>query len=824
LSSHAYMNRWSRNAWAPPATLSLVAIYVLCRAAWAYGYNDDWLAHSHAWWGPLLKPNQDGTLLVTIALLLATLVAFWLPRRRERVPIAPTTVVALVLITAALGTASYVPCRGTMSTTGVTFWILQMYVGQPPNIYQNVGPMPPPVLNCTGAPPLALQLGQIAGLAATLIGAIAATSALWRRPFEELRSRFASDVTIVTGLTDLTYPLLSLIIALAPRPRSVVVIEPDENNTFLDDVRATGARVVVGQPESPFVLQPIIRSWRGCALNHLYALAPRPADNEAVIETARDILSHCKPHPHRQPHLVTLIGDPRHANSWRGKRGGRSAVWFEDALNQAETTAYDLVSRVLQLQPRHLLICGESKLTGPILVEFTRRAWEQEELARAVDVGRATAPGLMPAAIPARWPVPTVTLLAPRANDIKREYHRSTPPALLGSLPDIDAQKVQWRDELLNRLDRMERSDRAKLLETVVIVADDPPGSASNVAGRIARLHPGTTLFVLSESDDADGEALFDGLHEFSYSLLVTDEVPQDTWTRIARHWHEYYRLSYPVPIGDSRMDTRRPWEQVHRFTRQDNILQLRSVLTEMVNHGRQWTPTSMIPPGSIVEPGDIELTEVAMAEHERWFNRQVANGRTGVNVVPWEQLPPERQRSAVTHLRWQLSQLEAVGFVPMIPPGGPAAARQFERIGVVRASRLIQPLTWTNYTGEEMQGRPGDWRIIDAAGNLRTATDSDFRTSHTRTDDGAWRRTGVFTAWQVDQAVVVRTKEGNATARPNDWIVESPSAERWPVSADQFEQTYRAADRPGTSEGAGAASAIPAQRAASPVWRQPSA
>jgi hypothetical protein len=42
------------------------------------------------------------------------------------------------LVAASLGTVAYVPCRGQMSTTGIMFWILQHYVGQPLNTYQGL--------------------------------------------------------------------------------------------------------------------------------------------------------------------------------------------------------------------------------------------------------------------------------------------------------------------------------------------------------------------------------------------------------------------------------------------------------------------------------------------------------------------------------------------------------------------------------------------------------------------------------------------------------------------------------------------------------------
>ena len=89
-------------------------------------------------------------------------------------------------------------------------------------------------------------------------------------------------------------------------------------------------------------------------------------------------------------------------------------------------------------------------------------------------------------------------------------------------------------------------------------------------------------------------------------------------------------------------------------------------------------------------------------------------------------------------------------------------------------------------------QEAAGDWRVIDEKGNLRTVKDSEFLVSHELVADDLWRRVGAFLAWQVSEAVVVRTKEGKATARADDWIVEAPSGERWPVENGQFAWSYQ--------------------------------
>ncbi|HEY6493833.1 MAG TPA: hypothetical protein VIZ43_11195 [Trebonia sp.] len=766
-----------------------MAVGLLCWGAWVYGYDSHWFARSPALLRDFMQTDQNWTPVVTMALLLGTVGAYWWPRRRQHIPIALITVVVLVLVAAALGTAAYVPCRGHMSTTGVTFWIFQLYVGQPPNmIYQSVTSG----ASCIGTPPPALQLGQINGLGATGLGAITFASVLWRQPLDRLQSRFAFDATIFTGLNILTIPLLKRLTATARSPRAVIVIEPDEDNPLLKEAKLTGARVVIGDPASPDLLQPIISSWRGCALSHLYALSDKVTDNEKVIGAAGRILSRYAADPNRQPHLVALIDDPRHADHWRGARSGRSDVWFEDALSSAESTAQGLVARVLRMRPRHLLVCGDGTLTRAILLELAHRAWEQAELVKAAAAGRTAEPDLPPPPDePSPLPVDRVTLLDLRSPDIKREYLASAPSPILKSLPNVAAHPLRWRDHLLRILDSM---DHAQARETAVIIAEDPPGIGVHEAGRVARLHKDTPVFVLATSGDAAGRAIFDHLHQFEPGLLIEGDVPQDNWTRVARHWHECYRLSRPVPPGHQKASARLPWSELDSFFRQDNILELRSILSEAAKCGRQWTPVHLVPEGSIIELSEEDLTRISIAEHTRFVQHRLAAGKAGESVIPWAKLSPGMRGDITSHHRSQLAQLEEVGFVPAVPAGGPRAATRFERVGLVRASQLTEPLAWTNHAGEPMHGYAGDWRVIDDEGNLRTVADPDFQSSHEPTGDGRWRRIGTYVAWRVSEAVVVRTKEGNATARRGDWVVEAPTGERWPVRHEQFDWSYRPA------------------------------
>jgi hypothetical protein len=228
---------------------------------------------------------------------------------------------------------------------------------------------------------------------------------------------------------------------------------------------------------------------------------------------------------------------------------------------------------------------------------------------------------------------------------------------------------------------------------------------------------------------------------------------------------------------------------------------------------GRRWEPARLVPPGSVIELSRPELERVARAEHDRWRLRRMAARRpadaSGL-AKPWAELPDGERARRMADTRRQLAQLEDVGFLAVVPPGGPPTAGSFERVGVVSAERLTAPLRWDRPTGEQLCGEAGDWRVIDSAGHLRTVSDSEFRSSHVQLDDGRWRRVGTFRAWPAQETVVIRTKEGRATARPGDWLVEGPGGERWPVSDSQFQATYRQVDLPPVGVTMGAPAPVP--------------
>jgi len=797
-----------RVLWIGPAVLGAVVTGYLAWGAWVSAADRSWLYRDQDWWRVWLRPEDAGAPLVLAGLWLVALLGYWWPRRLQRQQLVGLTiVVAMVVIGGVLAAASLAPCRGGQSGTAVFGWVLNLYVGNPPTY---------PAGACTGQPPLALQLGGIVCLGATLVGALTVVAALWHQPVDRLRARLVRDAVIVTGLDAMTVPFLQEL-ARTGRRASIVVIEPDAAHPLLDDARATGVRVMIGQPALPRVLLPTIAGNRGCALRRLYALREDVAENEAVLAAAKKCLARYRPDPERQPHLVARIDDPRHADHWRGAHIGISAAWLEDALSAHESTASALAGQLSRTGAGQVLLCGDSTLALAVLRELARRAWEQQELAEAAAIGGVTAQdgsgwnGTGAVArggdgiVPAGEQVRSVLLLDTRADDLRREYLATSPAPVSQALPSIRTESAPWQSTLLSLLDAMAPDEAT---QTAVVVAGVLSERNMHEAGRVARLHPGIPVFVLTSDGAGTSGAIFDQLRPYQRALLVGGQVPEDAWTRVARHWHECFRLRNPAPPDDPKAATRRPWSELDDFIRHDNILQLRSIMAAVAGRGRRWVPGRAVVPGSFIELNDRDLEEVARAEHTRWYRRRLAAGWTAVprtgaaraghalvnsKVVPWEELAPEGRAGSIEQLRSQLAQLEDVGFMPVVPEGGPPTAAEFERVGDVRARRLHTRRHWTRPTGGELRGEAGDWRVFDDRGDERTIRDAAFRASHEPLGGERWRRTGTYRAWQVSDERVLRTLEGRAVAQPGDWVVEGRGGERWPVSDAQFRQTYQA-------------------------------
>ena len=192
------------------------------------------------------------------------------------------------------------------------------------------------------------------------------------------------------------------------------------------------------------------------------------------------------------------------------------------------------------------------------------------------------------------------------------------------ALPAVVPQPDPWQEQLLAMLDDMTPATAA---QTTVVIADRLSDGTMHEAGRVARLHPAVPVFVLTSDGAGTSDAIFD-----TAAALPTESAGgrRGAVGRVdpgGRHWHECFRLRHPAVPGDPRAMTGRPWGALDEFIRQDNILQLRSIMTAVVERGRRWVPARSVAPGSFIELSEHDLAQIARAEHTRWFRRRLAAG-----------------------------------------------------------------------------------------------------------------------------------------------------------------------------------------------------
>ena len=790
-------SRAAQLAWVLPATGTVLLVAALAWAAVAAAHNLAWLDGRP--WRHALQPGAPWTLPVLAVLWAAALALYWWPRRHHRLPIALVVLLSMVIVGIILAEASFLPCTGGQAPViAPQSWVLALFTGQMEEVFRS--------RQCPGQLPLAMQLARVVCLGATFLGVAAAIGVLWRAEIDRLKTRFVGELTVMTGLDEMTVALLGRLAAESGRGK-VVLVESDPNHPLLEEAKATGARVIIADPSRAGTLRPVLTHLGRPAVRHVFALHPGAHDNETILAGARLALQQARRRGDYHPHVVARVDDPRHADTWRGDHIGAHELWLEDALSPYETTAVFAVRAVLTHRAQTLVLCGDTTLALAILIEAARSAWERRELRAAREAGGQPSPG-------GGASFPGILVMADRAGDLQREFCATATPQLRAALPGVRITAGHWQSHLLTYLDEQTAAEAAAC---VVVITDAPSPENTHEAGRVARLHPGTAIYAQSVDDEGGAGVVFDRLHHFRRGFLVDGALPADTWTRLARHNHECYRLRWPVPPGSPRESSRRPWDNLGEFFRAENIRLVRQVLSSAVGLGRLWRPVRAVPPGSIVEFTESELLWIAGTEHDRWHARRIDAGwrppqageredngrRVNASVVAWDALPADVRHANVQHIRSILERLRAIGYAAVLPDGGPGHAAGYRRRGEVRAERLEQARAWTAADGTVMEAQPGDWCIRDEEGTEHTVRDTQFRASHERVDGHRWVRTGEVRAWRVTEPTTVLTLEGPATAAAGDWIVEGPGGERWPVPARQFERGHTAC--PGRPPAAGA-------------------
>ncbi|OBK71300.1 RyR domain-containing protein [Mycobacterium sp. 1274761.0] len=778
----------------------------------------------HVWSG-LRWFGAPGSVLTVLTVLAFPLALFMLSRLTGHRTFGGTPILMLAGMAAsavALGMSAYWRCHDEQSPFFAPLsWTLGLFVGNVEGRYGSERGV------CgTDAMPLALELARLLAISTTLTTALAAALTLCRSQLDRIAIWRARSVTVVVGMDDETISMLRAIAASLDDDETLVVITASADRTCVAEVRALGARVREVSLGDPSPLSSL-RLWK--KLDRLYLLSEDPAQNEARLAAISSAMDYLGDDRLRLP-LTVRIDDPWQAEVWRrsfldedemAASQSRHRRWVADAVGRYEITATKVVRHLTAtaakghalIPPDTVVLCGLYPMTYALSSELAQAHREQEVYASGD-----------------HRPPSRVAILARGAPGfVEDHYLRQSRIAPGQTGIAVDAYDVEPTVEVIS--EHLAGLDSQRC----AVVLSDP--SIEIHGTRLAARFPRLRIYQASAAAVTLPETSIVGqLYRFPISMELDPDAPQDVWEHAAELIHERYSA------GEDRSQwTARPWKLLDPFVKQSNRRQVINTLWLVEAVGHTWN-TLEYPPASplaadfaemsplqqLQELGfDSDTAELLLRrEHEDWCRFYFDAGwkhaeqrcdaeRRHDRLLPWEELmeqDAELRKQGVTdpdpRLNLTRAQRSLVGTLvslrnlgyrsipkpdprPVVDSAGEPQWRRYRRRGVVSAQRRDRDWTWTTGSGDTMHGKAGDWAVTDERGRERSVATGIFEGSHEFVEGHRYRRTGTVEARRVTADEVVATKEGDALARPGDWIVRGHHGEQWPVPAKQFLETY---------------------------------
>lgn len=742
------------------------------------------------WFG---EPGSHTTIAVVLAF---PLLHFALRRFTGKKALAgpPLMVIAAMAASAvALGMSAYWRCNGTQAPFFAPLsWTLALFAG---NVEAPFGPGGAAACESMSMP-VALEIGRLLAIATTLTAAVAAAMALFQSQLDRIAIWRASSLTVVVGIDDETVSMVRAI-ARTTNPNGTLVVLTDSAESGLaravHDLGAKIRAVNLVEPESMSTLT----LWH--RLNRLYLLSADPVENLKRFRIIDARVGRARGASVRRP-LTIRIDDPWQAEGWRRSFLANSERgWVADAVGRNEITAAKLV-RHMTIQggdlspPATVALCGLYPLTYALASEFAQLRREQQ-LYPKPDVQQPS----------------NVIIFAKGAQTFVDDHHmrqaRMSPKDATVTVvardgePTVDAITEYLRDE-----------DPA----CHAIVLADP--TMETLGTRLASRFPTLRVYSASSVSTSLGLSVVGHLYSFPINMELDADAPQDVWERAAELIHEHYTS------GTQRnTPTTRRWKDLDPFIKQSNRRQLLNALSMVETIAdRTWNslaqpgPAEPLPDGfAAMEPSEqlrilgfeeATVAKMVEAEHEDW-RRYYEDARWKYSerrndakhrhdkLLPWPVLVerhPEFVRDARRSLVSTLVNLRDLGYrsVPK-PAKADERWRHYRRRGEVTAERRSQGWTWTTPSGDVLHARAGDWAVTDDNGDERSVAAEVFESTHRRIGPGRYRRFGTVLARRATQREVIPTLEGDTVANEGDWILQGRHGEQWPVSDEQFRDSY---------------------------------
>lgn len=627
-----------------------------------------------------LRPSAPFTAAGALLIWALALASWYFVRRGRARPVA----VVVVASSAALALAMSAPplARCTVSGDGSSrqdliltpIWrSMIIFVGTSPDVYESEG-------ICAGGTPLAVQLARFLALVAVFGTAAALGVNLANRQLTRIRARWSSFDDVVVGLGDDAITVVRELVQWQAAPDGDATKRPNRRHSTaarilalyteeqaFNEAQARALGVLTAQYDRERMgvdggigrrLTSYLTRRGRVAVDRVWVFDTDPFTAVDIADSAFTTLMSAVPRVKgRVPKIWVVLQERQLADDIRVRWLSRDAGFVERApirspVCPAETTSMELIGRVgMQFRSAdyELVICGDSDLSESLLVELATRLWEEADLRAAwnkhcisanneCDCPKKHDPQNQVAELPnseddllvgGRMPT-RVLVLAPTAKALLGQVRASLPRVLSRHLDIVRACELDWR--ALTK-DGWPGTDG---LPSAVIMAEQVGSGDSHLGQRLIGLSPeGSVVWMPSACPgrvypQAARELALPKhpIQEYAKNLFMSGHVPEDAWTRIARHQHERYRR---VNYSLDKRATRLAWWGPAGFsladgTRDDNLASVRGTLAWFASRGFVWRrvnsdtplpdPPLPAPPFGI---SDAQWRELLFAEYCRY-------------------------------------------------------------------------------------------------------------------------------------------------------------------------------------------------------------
>jgi len=527
-------------------------------------------------------------------------------------------------------------------------------------VSMNTGAVPPPVS-------WELQVARFLVPAVTAYTAFLAFTTLFIQQTDQIRLWFIRDQTIICGLGRKGFRLT---MQFLHQGNPVVVIEMDEGNDWIENVRSAGAIVIHGDASDPELLEKVNLNRSRCLIS---VLGDDGKNAEVVVQAEKLSRS-------RKFGTLTCIIHIFDSQLWGLLREkelytNHNPHFRLELFNIFDRGAHLMLQdnppwiREPANQQPHVLVVGLGKMGQRLVVEAAR-GWRMHQ-----------------SALEEKLHISIIDLDAEqKLESLKINYPR------LADLCDLTPVNMNILSGDFERAGSLFIKDNSSILDRVYICLDDETFSLQTGLrlNHQFRLHPIPIVLRMVESgglamllgEDPGAHNSFGNLQIFDLldQTCTAELLQKGTHEVLARNLHAIYLEGIKLSgTAQQPNEALIPWNELTEYTKEKNRRQADRIPVMLNSAGyriaplRDWDAENL----KFQETGGgepDEVTRMSQLEHESWCREKTAEGwkcgpekdpdhKTNPNILPWTELPPTEQEKNREYIRGLPGLLARAGF-----------------------------------------------------------------------------------------------------------------------------------------------------------------